>query len=133
MFTETRSHKTNDHRHPSVRLEDERETVVSEIGPVSREEFQALIGNGVSLINFNAAWCSPCRDQEPVVDALTRAYAGRATVVRINIDQNQVIAMALGIQSIPTTLLFKEGRELNRFIGFQTMETLDQVLEDALA
>jgi len=123
----------NRHQRPSRSHRLPSQTTGAALGPISRNEFEVLIGNRISLITFNAVWCAPCRKQDPVIDELIRIYGGKATVVRINVDQNQLMAMELGIQSIPTTILFKGGRELNRYIGFQTLETLDHVMMDALA
>lgn len=98
----------------------------------SQKKFEHVIHSGVSLINFYASWCHPCRVQEPILKALKEDYSGRATVVMINIDENKDLAYQLGIQSIPTMIIFKEGRETKRFIGLQTAETLDRVLKKAL-
>ena len=99
---------------------------------LSQKEFKELICNGVTLIDFNAPWCDPCREQGPIIDALDDAYAGKAAFAKVNIDENQIIAMDLAIQSIPTIIIFKEGREMDRFIGLQAPEALDRALQAAL-
>lgn len=99
----------------------------------SQKEFKELICNGVTLIDFNAPWCDPCRAQGPIIDALDEAYTGKATLAKVNIDENQIIAMDLAIQSIPTIIIFKEGREMDRLIGLQAPETLDRALQAVLA
>jgi thioredoxin 1 len=88
---------------------------------------------GVALIDFNAPWCAPCRAQDPIIAKLEESYFGRACIAKVNIDKNRDIAMKLGIQSIPTIILFKEGKEINRFIGLQTAETLSGAIDVALA
>jgi thioredoxin 1 len=98
----------------------------------SKKQFERAIMNGVSVIDFNAHWCRPCRAQAPIMDALNDAYSGKATVAKLNIDKNQRIAMNLGIQSIPTIIIFKEGREMDRFIGLQAAETLERALNAVL-
>jgi thioredoxin 1 len=90
------------------------------------------IRKGVTLIDFNAPWCAPCRAQEPVILALDRRYGNKATIAKLNIDENHEMAMTLGIQSIPTTILYKEGCEVSRFIGLQSTETLARAIGDAL-
>lgn len=97
-----------------------------------KKELEQVISHGVSMVEFDAHWCSPCRTQEPIIDAVSKLYKGKATVVRLNIDENQMIAMDLGIQSIPTIIMFKDGLEIDRFIGCQTIAALKKALNKAL-
>jgi len=96
------------------------------------EEFNNTIGSGVCLIDFNAPWCGPCRAQEPIIKKLAEDYSGRVTVAEMNIDDNQATAVRLGIQSIPTISVFKNGAEVERFVGLQTSETLVTAIENNL-
>ncbi|MGD8367416.1 MAG: thioredoxin family protein [Desulfobacterales bacterium] len=98
----------------------------------TRKELDRKIRKGVTLIDFNAPWCAPCRAQEPVILALEQQYGRRATIAKLNIDENQEMAMNLGIQSIPTMILYREGCEIGRFIGLQSTETLSRALGEAL-
>jgi thioredoxin 1 len=98
----------------------------------TRKEMDRTIRKGVTLIDFNAPWCAPCRAQEPVILALDKQYGKKATIAQLNIDENHEMAMTLGIQSIPTMILYKEGCEIGRFIGLQSTETLSQAIGDAL-
>ena len=99
------------------------------IGLISQKDFEKSILHGVTLVDFDAPWCSPCRAQRPIIDTLKQNYQGMVAVKKINIDENLDIALHLGIQSIPTIILFKEGREINRLIGLQTTKTLNRVLK----
>ena len=98
-------------------------------GRLNQKKFERSILHGVTLVDFDAPWCAPCRAQKPIIDALKKNYQGKAAVKKINIDDNRDIALHLGIQSIPTIILFNEGREMNRFIGVQTEETLNRALK----
>lgn len=95
-------------------------------------KFLNRIGKGVSLVDFNAPWCAPCRAQEPIIQKLSEKFRGKAIISTINIDEHRKIAHKLGIHSIPTLIIFNNGRELRRFIGFQTEETLTQAIENVL-
>jgi thioredoxin 1 len=97
------------------------------------KEFKQSIENGVSLVDFNAPWCGPCRAQEPIIQQLSEQFSGKATIAEMNIDNNQETAIALGIQSIPTLALFKNGKEVQRFVGLQSSKTLSQALEDTIS
>lgn len=101
-------------------------------GRLTQKKFEQSILHGVTLVDFDAPWCGPCRAQKPIIEALKKNYQGKAAVKKINIDDNRDIALRLGIQSIPTIILFKEGREMNRFIGLQTTETLNRALKKLL-
>lgn len=98
----------------------------------SQKDFENSIENGVTLVDFNAPWCAPCRAQEPILDEVQKTFEGKATFIKINIDHNQEIAVKLGIQSIPTLVFFKEGKELARLIGIQDNEALDRVLTNII-
>jgi len=99
---------------------------------LNEEEFNSIIDNGVSLMDFNAPWCAPCRAQGPIVEQLSEQYEGKALIAEMNIDENQETAMKLGIQSIPTLAIFKNGKEIQRFIGLQSQDTLSAAIEKTI-
>ncbi len=96
-------------------------------------KFISRIEKGVALVDFNAPWCAPCRTQGPIIEKLAEKFQGQATVTAIDIDENREVALKLGIHSIPTLILFKEGREIQRFIGLQSEEALTRALENVLS
>ena len=96
------------------------------------KQFENKIESGVTLVDFNAPWCAPCRAMEPVVKQLTENFIGKAQVFELNVDENQQLAMHLDIMSIPTMIIYRQGEELRRFIGIQPVETLSEVIENAL-
>ncbi|HSJ55702.1 MAG TPA: thioredoxin [Anaerolineae bacterium] len=81
-----------------------------------------------AMVDFWAPWCGPCRMVAPVVEALAREYDGRAVVAKINTDENQQLAGRLGIMGIPTLILFKDGQEVDRVVGFVPRKTLEERL-----
>jgi thioredoxin 1 len=94
--------------------------------------FQHTITDGVVLVDFNAPWCGPCRFQELIIKGIAEQFEGKAFVREVNVDENREIAIRLGIQSIPTLILFKNGEEIKRFIGLQTHEVLSRAIESVL-
>ena len=69
------------------------------------------------VVDLWAAWCGPCRIIAPVIDELAAAMAGRARFAKLNIDENPATATRFNVRSIPTLLVFKEGREVDRIVG----------------
>jgi thioredoxin 1 len=98
----------------------------------SAEDFENTVKHGVTLVDFNAPWCGPCKAQEPIVQELSKQYSGKAVIAEMNIDENQQIAVDLGIQSIPTLAIFEIGKEVKRFVGLQSAKTLSQAIEERL-
>ncbi len=87
---------------------------------------------GVTLVDYNAPWCAPCKAQKPIIEKLAAAYQGRIRVVNLNVDKNQKSAMQNGIASIPTMIIYKNGKEIDRFIGLQSNEVLSKAIDKAL-
>ena len=80
------------------------------------------------LIDCWAAWCGPCRMIAPIVDELARNYAGRVTVAKLNVDENPETAMRFNVMSIPTLLIMKNGKEVDRIIGAVPMHLIEERL-----
>lgn len=99
---------------------------------ISADDFEIAIKNGVTLVDFNAPWCAPCRAQEPILAKLATQFEGKAQIAAMNIDNNREAAGELGIQSIPTLIIFKNGKEIQRFVGLQSENTLADVIESLL-
>ncbi|MEW5840481.1 thioredoxin [Nitrososphaera sp.] len=85
------------------------------------------------FVDFWAEWCGPCRMVGPAVEQIGKLMAGRVKVVKVNVDENQEIAMRYGIQSIPSLLLFKGGKEIARTIGAMPKEAYIKFIESSLA
>lgn len=90
---------------------------------------EVLKAKGIILVDIYAPWCGPCKMMAPTIEKLATEYAGKAKIGKLNLDENIVTGDKYGIQSIPTTLLFKDGELVDSLIGFQSEEALRQKLE----
>jgi len=84
------------------------------------------------LVDFWAPWCAPCRAIAPVVEELAGEYGGRVGFVKVNVDENTMVATEYGIRSIPTLLLFKDGKPMTQIVGVRSKAELKKHLEAAL-
>ena len=80
------------------------------------------------LVDFWAVWCGPCRMLTPTIESIASEYEGKVKVAKVNVDENQQLAAKYGIMSIPTVMIFNEGKVVEQFIGVQPKG----VYEDAL-
>lgn len=84
------------------------------------------------LVDFWAAWCGPCKMIAPVVEEIAGDFAGKAKVGKLNVDDHGALAQQYGVMSIPTLILFKDGKEVDRVVGFRPKAELAKIIEQAL-
>jgi thioredoxin 1 len=94
---------------------------------------QSSFGPGITLIDFTAAWCGPCKVMEPVIHALAKEYAGRIKVVEVDVDEDQLLAQQFNVRSMPTFVLVRDGREVGRVVGSRPRAYIAGMLDRALA
>ena len=90
---------------------------------------KALAQKGLVMVDFWADWCGPCKMLAPLVENLDKEYEGRVTVGKVNVDDEQELAIRYGVMSIPTVIFFKDGKEIDRKVGVMPPEVFVQVLE----
>jgi thioredoxin 1 len=93
--------------------------------------FDTTISSGVTLVDFWAPWCGPCRMQGPILEQIVGAVAGRATIAKVNVDDATDIAAKYQIRSIPALMVFKDGQVVKSFVGLQRGDVLLQAIEAA--
>lgn len=84
------------------------------------------------LLDMWAPWCGPCRIVGPTVDQLAKDFSGKVRVGKLNVDENQMTASRFNVQSIPTLLILKNGKEMDRIVGVQSREAIAQRLEKVI-
>lgn len=84
------------------------------------------------LVDFWAEWCGPCRMVGPIVEELSREYEGKAVVGKLNVDHNPVVSSHFGIRSIPTLLIFKNGKIVDKQVGAVSKSVLENKLNSQI-
>lgn len=96
------------------------------------DNFKPTIAEGVTLVDFYADWCGPCRMIAPIVEDLSTELHGLATIAKLDIEKAQNTTSEFGVMSIPTLILFKNGKEVKRVVGVKTKDELKTLVKSAL-
>lgn len=96
----------------------------------TKDTFEKAMGEkGLAMVDFWASWCGPCRMLAPTIEELAGQYAGRVTVGKVDVDQEGELAARFGVMSIPTVIFFKDGKEIDRKVGFMPAGEFTAVLD----
>ena len=95
----------------------------------SKEEFVELSKEGLLVVDFYADWCGPCRMLGPVMEELAAEYENKAKFAKLNVDNVDEVASAFRIMSIPCVVFIKDGKEVNRIVGYRPKKDFELVLE----
>jgi thioredoxin 1 len=112
---------------------DMKHSAVPEIVTLDAKAFTQLPKGGVLAIDFTAAWCGPCKVMKPVLAALAAEYAGRARIVAIDVDHEQLVAQQYNVRAMPTLVLLRDGHEVGRIVGSRPRAFVAGVLDRAIA
>jgi thioredoxin 1 len=82
------------------------------------------------LVDFWAPWCAPCRAMTPAVEAVAQKLEGRAKVYKLNVDDNPSVSPRFNIKGIPTLIVFKDGKEANRFVGLASTAQIEALVQN---
>jgi thioredoxin 1 len=107
-----------------VQFKNYKEKIMSKYIELTEENFEATVNNGVSLVDFWAPWCGPCRMIAPVIDELAGEFDGKANICKVNTDEQQDLAVKYGVRSVPTILFMKDGEIVDQVIGAQSKQAL---------
>ena len=95
-------------------------------------DFDATVAEGVTMVDFWAPWCGPCRMIAPVVEELAEEFDGKAKIVKVNTDEEQDIAVKQGVRSIPTIIFFKDGEQVDTMVGAASKDAFAEKINSFL-
>ncbi|NDD58327.1 MAG: thioredoxin [Chlamydiae bacterium] len=98
----------------------------------TEDSFNTQIAHGVTLVDFYADWCGPCRMLAPVLEKVAKEFDGKAKVAKLDIDHAQRISSTYQVSSVPTMILFKDGKETGRLVGLRDAEAISDFIHSAL-
>jgi thioredoxin 1 len=96
------------------------------------KNFNESISEGVHLVDFWASWCGPCKTLEPIISELKEKYDGKAGVHKVNVDESSDLTKEFSIRSIPTVIIFKDGKEVERTAGVKEITFFEEKINTFL-
>lgn len=99
------------------------------ISHLDMTNFDAAISEGVTLVDFWATWCGPCRMQAPILEKLDAELGDSVKIGKVDVDENPMLAQRFGVMSIPTLIAFRGGQVVNQRVGVQSLDALKDMLK----
>jgi thioredoxin 1 len=108
--------------------------MAADIKNVNEQDFKSVVLDSQKpvLVDFWAVWCGPCRMVAPVVDELSEDYKDRVAFAKVNVDESPKIASSYNVMSIPTIILFKEGKPFEQVVGYRPKKDIQKVIDKVL-
>ena len=97
---------------------------MSEILITSENQFEEVVKDGVTLVDFYASWCGPCKMLAPFIEEIAAEYAGKISVCKVDVDGVESLAYKYNVRSLPTLMYFKDGKLCDVNVGFQDKKTI---------
>jgi thioredoxin len=99
---------------------------------IGEQDFDGAVSNGAVLVDFSAEWCGPCKTMMPLVEKLANEFDGKLSVYTVDIDSDPALAARNGVMSVPTFLVFQQGRQVERIVGAVSEKEFRKKLEPFL-
>lgn len=99
---------------------------------VTDQNFDTEVNSGLTLVDFWAPWCGPCKMLGPVIEELSSDFNGKIKIAKLNVDENPMVSSRYSVMSIPTMILFKNGEPVEKIVGFQPKAVLQRYLQSKL-
>ncbi len=96
----------------------------SKVLTVTDNDFDKTIKKGITMVDFWAVWCGPCRRQGPIVEEIANEVGKKIKIGKLDVDNNKVTSNTYNVRNIPTLIIFKDGKEVKRLVGLQDKQTL---------
>lgn len=115
-----------------VENEDRRDFMSDKIKLLDDHNFTQETASGITLVDFSAEWCGPCRMMEPVVEEFAEKKAGEIKVAKLDIDASPAVTQQNQVTSVPTLILFKDGRPIGTYVGLKDLSQLEELVKSSL-